>query len=313
LGTPAYMAPELITGREARPPADVYSLGIMLFELLAGRRPFHEPNTAALQRAHLEQAPVRPAGLPEPLWHLVAACLDKEPARRPTPGQVADGLRRHDALVDDNPPPDADERAPMATGWVPRMPAPVVSAPVVSAPVVSAPGAAGQAAILPTEAPTRPPLAAPPSPPSPPSRRWRRWPMVAAVLTTVVLGLAIGFWWARAAGSPPAPPRAESQTGYSIPVSATVGSNGQVVLSWSTGAERMTGFEGYLVLRDNRPVRSSLLPPAETTFVDPAARSGSCYQVIAVGVPETPPAPPPPPCPTFGQPEELRMPGQGQQ
>ncbi|MGH3908416.1 MAG: serine/threonine-protein kinase [Pseudonocardiaceae bacterium] len=310
LGTPAYLAPELIAGRPAGPPADVFALGVMVFELLTGQRPFQAPNTAALLRAHLDQVPARPASLPEPMWRLVAACLDKDPARRPTVGQVAETLSRLGAAVDDDPPADIDqadlstggigEPAPISTERVQR-PTPAGSVP---APGGSASGHAdsvsGPAAdsIQRTEAGTRPPPVRP-SPPEAPRRR--RWPLVTAALATVVLGLAVGVWWAGSADPPAAAPPRDSQAGYAIPASATVGDSGQVLLSWSAGAERLTGFRRYLVLRDNRATGNPL-PPGTTTFVDIDPRSGACYEVIALGVPGAPSAPPPPACPTFAEP-----------
>ncbi|MGH3910234.1 MAG: protein kinase domain-containing protein, partial [Pseudonocardiaceae bacterium] len=180
IGTPAYLAPELIAGRPAGPPADVFALGIMVFELLTGQRPFQAPNTAALLQAHLDQVPARPASLPEPMWRLVAACLDKDPARRPTVGQVAETLSRLEAAVDDEPPVDIDqahlptggvgEPAPISTVWVDRRPAGAV--PGAAGAVPGPAGAPGPAAdvVQRTEAGTRPP----PARPSLPEARRRR-------------------------------------------------------------------------------------------------------------------------------------------
>ncbi|MGH3910914.1 MAG: hypothetical protein ACRDRM_08775, partial [Pseudonocardiaceae bacterium] len=135
----------------------------------------------------------------------------------------------------------------------------------------------------------------------PEARRRRRWPLVTAALASVVLGLGVGVWWAGSADPPAAAPPRDSQAGYAIPASATVGDSGQVLLSWSAGAERLTGFRRYLVLRDNRATGNPL-PPGTTTFVDIDPRSGACYEVIALGVPGAPSAPPPPACPTFAEP-----------
>lgn len=57
LGTPRYMAPEVVTGSPADARSDVYSLGVMAFELLAGRPPFPGDDAEAIMRAHLQRAP----------------------------------------------------------------------------------------------------------------------------------------------------------------------------------------------------------------------------------------------------------------
>ncbi|MFO1218509.1 MAG: serine/threonine-protein kinase [Burkholderiaceae bacterium] len=86
LGSPDYMAPELMTGAEVGPAADLYALGVTLYELLAGRRPHSAPTLGALLRAVArEPAPelsaLRPE-LPAALSRAVMALLAKVPARR---------------------------------------------------------------------------------------------------------------------------------------------------------------------------------------------------------------------------------------
>jgi len=83
IGTPRYMAPELSTGARATPAADLYSVGIVLYELLRGRAPFDAPHPMALLRAHLEQPPAPLDGLPGTLWPTLARLLAKDPAQRP--------------------------------------------------------------------------------------------------------------------------------------------------------------------------------------------------------------------------------------
>jgi eukaryotic-like serine/threonine-protein kinase len=87
LGTAAYLAPERALGRPATPAADVYSLGVVLYELLAGRRPFEGGSDIELAMAHLNAHPA-PLGLAAPSASpfLVAACeqaMAKDPAARP--------------------------------------------------------------------------------------------------------------------------------------------------------------------------------------------------------------------------------------
>ncbi|MGE3780192.1 MAG: serine/threonine-protein kinase, partial [Pirellulaceae bacterium] len=97
VGTPAYMAPESFTPGEARTPAaDSYGLGIVLFELLAGRRPFPHTDAEELMAAHrMVRAPdprtIRP-DLPARIAQLVRSLLAKEPMRRPTGRELITAL-----------------------------------------------------------------------------------------------------------------------------------------------------------------------------------------------------------------------------
>ncbi len=100
VGTPAYMAPEQAGGGGViGPPADVYSLGAMLFELLAGRPPFPGDDAmSVLLKVIRDPAPdVRSlrGDVPRDLAAVVMKCLTKEPARRyPSADDLADDLRR---------------------------------------------------------------------------------------------------------------------------------------------------------------------------------------------------------------------------
>jgi Protein kinase domain/Concanavalin A-like lectin/glucanases superfamily len=89
VGTPAYFAPEVVTGQRGGPAADVYAAGTSLFELLAGRPPFAGGPTAAVIWRHLDAEPLCPPAIPEPLWQVIAACLAKDPAQRPDAATAA--------------------------------------------------------------------------------------------------------------------------------------------------------------------------------------------------------------------------------
>jgi serine/threonine protein kinase len=87
LGTPDYVAPEVIEGRGAEPRSDLYSLGALFYELLTGHRPFTGESAFAILRKHCSEA-VRPpselvAGLPPELERLVLRLLAKSPDGRP--------------------------------------------------------------------------------------------------------------------------------------------------------------------------------------------------------------------------------------
>lgn len=86
VGTPTYMSPEQAAGEQVDPRSDLYSLGVVAYEMLAGRPPFRADNAAAVASKHLaEQAtPVatRRPETPPSLAHSVMRALEKDPARR---------------------------------------------------------------------------------------------------------------------------------------------------------------------------------------------------------------------------------------
>ncbi len=87
LGTPAYMSPEQTRGGEITPSTDLWSLGVVLYEMLTGRRPFQADNDRAVINAIRHEEP--PAAgkltedLPPPAEELVRRLLSKDPAGRP--------------------------------------------------------------------------------------------------------------------------------------------------------------------------------------------------------------------------------------
>jgi len=90
LGTPHYLAPELIEGAEATQASDVYALGCLLYECLVGEPPFAARNLAELGFAHLTETPPDPRArrpdLPAELARALLVALEKDPAARPTTG-----------------------------------------------------------------------------------------------------------------------------------------------------------------------------------------------------------------------------------
>jgi serine/threonine-protein kinase len=167
IGTLEYIAPERIRGHEADIRSDLYSAGIVLYEMLAGRLPFVSDTDFALMHAHLEQTPPPLAELgvrcPPELEAVIRKALAKAPAER---FQTAEEFRE----------------AVMAV-------VPAAAPPVMKATRLADPTQVMNATRL-AEAP-------PPSGggPAPSGRRPMKWMAIgAAVLAVVVVAVALWFW-----------------------------------------------------------------------------------------------------------------------
>jgi eukaryotic-like serine/threonine-protein kinase len=152
-----YLSPEVAQGRPLEPAADVYSLGILIYEMLAGQPPFDGDTPVAIAVKHLHDPPPslrrQNAGVPKAAETVVAKCLQKDPALRyPSAGALLADLRgvrealRFGRSLDTVPPPASVKAArasvpprpeasppgqqpvPRAEEMPPRMPPPV-SAP----------------------------------------------------------------------------------------------------------------------------------------------------------------------------------------
>lgn len=82
LGTPLYLAPERLEGKAATEGSDVWSLGVILYCLLAGKYPFQAENDHALRHLILTEDPARPKDVPTDLWAICEKSLEKEPSER---------------------------------------------------------------------------------------------------------------------------------------------------------------------------------------------------------------------------------------
>ncbi|MFF8640383.1 serine/threonine-protein kinase [Streptomyces sp. NPDC015345] len=109
IGTPDYLAPEIIEGLPPRAAVDIYALATVLYELLAGFTPFGGGHPGAVLRRHVTETVVPLPGIPEELWQLLVQCLAKAPASRLRASELAARLRELLPLIAGMPPLDVDE------------------------------------------------------------------------------------------------------------------------------------------------------------------------------------------------------------
>ena len=173
IGTPAYMSPEQALGeRELDGRSDIYSLGVIGFQLLAGETPFKASNTPAMLVKHVSESP-RPLAMlrpdvPAPLASAIARALAKKPEDRwPDATAFREALLSTREAAPWQPPPIAASQPP---SWeaAARLPAPPFSAPY---------GQQGDPHLIPAQRPPNLPWIEP-MPPAPVwggRREWRQW------------------------------------------------------------------------------------------------------------------------------------------
>ncbi|WP_328363574.1 serine/threonine protein kinase [Streptomyces sp. NBC_00445] len=109
IGTPDYLAPEIVEGLPPRASVDIYALATVLYELLAGFTPFGGGHPGAVLRRHVTETVVPLPGIPDELWQLLVQCLAKAPASRLRASEMGARLRELLPLMAGMPPLDVDE------------------------------------------------------------------------------------------------------------------------------------------------------------------------------------------------------------
>ncbi|MDQ0684186.1 serine/threonine-protein kinase [Streptomyces achromogenes] len=133
IGTPDYLAPEIVEGLPPRASVDIYALATVLYELLAGFTPFGGGHPGAVLRRHVTESVAPLPGIPDELWQLIVQCLAKAPASRLRASELAARLREQLPSLAGMPPLDVDEPDTEPEDGEPDEITPAVSAPSASA------------------------------------------------------------------------------------------------------------------------------------------------------------------------------------
>jgi serine/threonine protein kinase len=164
LGTPGYMAPEQVQGKNISKATDIHGLGAVLYYLLAGRPPFSGDSLFSILESHLHDAPRPPSSInpsvPKDLEAICMSCLAKKPDERPSAAALVDAL---DAWLGAN--------AGQATPWD--------TLKIAASHGPTKPASSGDLGSWNSHAQPQP------------QRRW--WPILAGLLAVAVLAGIIGF------------------------------------------------------------------------------------------------------------------------
>ena len=81
-GTPSYMSPEQVVGKDIDARSDIFSVGVLLYEMLAGQKPFAGDSVVSITYAIMNREPTQPAGVGWAMWEVLRKALDKTPSMR---------------------------------------------------------------------------------------------------------------------------------------------------------------------------------------------------------------------------------------
>ncbi|MFQ3645440.1 MAG: protein kinase [Anaerolineae bacterium] len=134
VGTPSYMSPEQAQGKDMDGRSDIYSLGVMLFELATGRRPFEADTPYSIAVMQVTTPPPSPrvynADIPPAVERVILRALSKDPQERPARAvELVEALRHAMREGDAEPPEYARPVVPPAPVYAPPQPPPASVAP----------------------------------------------------------------------------------------------------------------------------------------------------------------------------------------
>ncbi|WP_237206056.1 protein kinase domain-containing protein [Rothia nasimurium] len=196
MGTAQYLAPEQATGQQATPSSDMYSLGIIGYECLAGKRPFTGESQIAIALAQVnDPPPPLPKDVPAPAAALIMCLLSKDPADRPETAtalaSAIDAIRRRDI-------PAAIKAVPPLSKFLPQgadtQATQVMTAPTAVAPAAARFGSGARYEPEPTTArvPSAPVASAYPAAETP-AKKKSPWGWVSLVLALLLIAAVVWF------------------------------------------------------------------------------------------------------------------------
>lgn len=297
-GTPSYMSPEQINGKEIDARSDLFSVGVVLYEMLTGRKPFQGDSVVSITYAIMNRDPEPPQQIDSGIWQVIRQALQKPAQLRYTTAQeMIDALRTApsvSSIVKPGPPPPHPLAVVSQQAYIPSYGQQNLGQAPITTPYGTAlPGS------LPTPAPLPPPLPIPSSSvPKPPTlspaeqlamRRFFLFCLVVGlVIAIIVAGRAAidnvvarsrDLSWQRPA-SPPRrlsqpPPQAVPNEQFFPPFPAPDGSASYVA------AEQAA--EDYITaaFQETRPHASAaLLDEAEDRFVEAIGKAPSAEKIV---------------------------------
>lgn len=271
IGTLEYMSPEQVQGKEVDARSDLYSLAVVLFELVTGHVPFEKSTDFEIMKAQLEEPPPSPrrfnAAVPAELEAILLRALAKDPAQR-----YADAGEFRVAL---------EALPPQAASPVGR-PAPASAPTRMVTPLETAGLAGGAPGIAPPSA-----HAAPSSvssiPRAAPKPLWKSYPGIIGLAVALLLVGVLAWWSGRSKAPAPAGNTSGSELAAPSPAA---------VVSPPAASEAPVAEPGPAALREPAPAAMSPPPaPREPAVPMPAPRP----EAATLGSPESKVAPAPPP------------------
>ncbi|WP_437714581.1 serine/threonine-protein kinase [Sorangium sp. So ce448] len=255
LGSPRFMSPEQISHGKVDLRTDVYSLGVILYQMLCGKVPFEAQNSVQILIAHLQQPVPRmkernpEADVPEPLEAFVLRCLSKDPDGRPANMEaLIRGLGECAQAMGLSPAFGSTGLVTMDSTGTGRMPTPMPPVRVMTAipassssPTSTSGATTSQVDDASLGAASRPADAAP---------QGRKGIVLVAVGVLAVAGIGVAMSQMRSSEPPPAPAAAQPEKPQAAPPPADVGSFVLMVESMPSGAE---------VLEDGKPLGNTPL------------------------------------------------------